>query len=63
MDPWPTDCQVCHEPLRGPVHEDHEPPLRWLRDHPDYDGPLVLRPSHPACNLAKGKRPDWERYE
>ena len=38
----------------------HEPPIRWVARHPDYDGPRVLRPEHLACNMAKHVRPDWE---
>jgi hypothetical protein len=72
MSPWPTDCQVCglslnpdrkhsqfrQDPLASSLG--HEPPLAWVRKHPEYVGPLVLRPEHWGCNLRKKARPDWE---
>jgi hypothetical protein len=77
MNPWPSDCQCCHKPIdptrkhgrlfKGespdPLAETvgHEPPLSWLRSHLDWDGSLILRPEHWACNMAKNRRPDWER--
>jgi hypothetical protein len=69
ISPWPSECQVCglwidpawkgRTPLAGTVG--HEPPIAWMVRHPEYDGPLVLRPEHWSCNLAKNDRPDWER--
>ena len=49
-------------PGRNPLGESdgHEPPLAWARQHPEYDGPFVLRPEHWACNSHKHDRPDWE---
>lgn len=69
MDPWPTDCQCCHEEIdttlprrssRG-ASEGHEPPLIWAARHPEYEGTYILRPEHFGCNSRKGSRPDWER--
>lgn len=60
LDPWPTVCQICHQPLAGAVHEDHEPPIAWLHRHPEYYGPLVLRPAHARCNIRRRAHPDWE---
>ena len=68
MTPWPSTCSVCHLPIDAavrwpqPLSESlgHEPPIAWIRDHLDYEGPLVLRPEHLACNLAKHDLPDWE---
>lgn len=68
MDPWPTDCQVCHALLDPNLHGlvpiasslGHEPPIRWASDHPEYTGPYVIRPEHLSCNARKGTRPDWE---
>lgn len=73
MDPWPTDCQVCYQPIdpglrHGPGGQrdpmagvyGHEPPIAWMLRHPDYDGLLVLRPEHWLCNAKKHARPDWE---
>jgi hypothetical protein len=71
MDPWPTDCQVCHKPIDPSRSHSldrkdhlgstigHEPPMAWTRDHPEYEGPYVLRPEHWICNVLKGARPDW----
>jgi hypothetical protein len=65
-------CALCGEPIdparkHGWGRADplgatlgHEPPIAWLALHPEYDGPLVLRPEHWCCNMAKGTRPDWE---
>jgi hypothetical protein len=61
MNPWPTNCQICGDPLSGKTHEDHEPPIAWLANHLDYVGPRVIRPSHASCNLRKRAKPDWER--
>lgn len=66
-EPWPTTCAVCGQAIDperrhpDPLAQvlDHEPPIAWVRDHDDYDGPLVLRPTHAACNASKGKQPDW----
>ena len=66
--PWPQDCQVCHlpmDPFLGfprPMAATlgHEPPVAWMLRHPDYEGPLVIRPEHWSCNNAKSDRPDWE---
>ena len=41
----------------------HEPPIIWVARHSDYDGPLVLRPEHLACNISKHGRPDWESVD
>jgi hypothetical protein len=72
MDPWPTDCQCCHEEIdstlrhtqrtreRKALSIGHEPPIAWARDHPEYRGPYILRPEHFWCNLHKTNRPDWE---
>ena len=68
MDPWPTTCQFCHEPLdphshgRSPMATSlgHEPPIHWADEHPEYTGPYVIRPEHWKCNLKKGVKPDWE---
>jgi hypothetical protein len=72
LNPWPTDCQVCGLPLNpdrkhSQFRQDqlasslgHEPPLAWVRRHPEYEGPLTLRPEHWGCNLRKKARPDWE---
>jgi hypothetical protein len=69
MDPWPTDCQICHEPIDQSLKypdprfgsRGHEPPIAWLLRNPDYTGPLVLRPEHYACNKRKHDKPDWIR--
>jgi hypothetical protein len=66
LDPWPATCQVCGQGIDhalawpNPFSESlgHEPPISWALGHPEYDGPLVLRPEHLACNVAKGARPD-----
>ena len=71
MDPWPTDCQVCHLPMdptalvRTPMGASvgHEPPLKWMREHPEYEGPFILRPEHHGCNSFKNAHPDWELPE
>ena len=72
MDPWPSECQHCGEPIdhgrkhghfrHDPLAESlgHEPPLAWAARHPEYTGPYVLRPEHWACNAHKRARPDWE---
>ena len=67
MDPWPTDCQCCHEPIDATLRqhtkaasEGHEPPIKWAKRHPEYTGPYVLRPEHFGCNSAKRDLPDWE---
>jgi len=77
VSPWPSVCGVCGLPIdpslthgreayggrKHPQGETigHEPPIAWMAAHPEYDGPLLLRPEHWACNAAKGDRPDWER--
>jgi hypothetical protein len=68
MEPWPTDCQCCGEPIDpalsfpNALSESfgHEPPIRWAERHPEYDGPFALRPEHLVCNQRKNDRPDWE---
>lgn len=68
LDPWSDTCAICGEdlvlshPYPDPqsVTEGHEPPIAWMSQHPEYAGPLVLRPEHWGCNAAKGDRPDWE---
>lgn len=68
MDPWPTDCQFCGNPIDPRLSHPsrlagttgHEPPIAWMLRHPGYDGNLVLRPEHWGCNIRKRDRPDWE---
>jgi hypothetical protein len=68
MDPWPSDCQFCHEPIDptlchpAPLSGSlgHEPPIAWVVRHPEWTGPFILRPEHLVCNLKKHARPDWE---
>ena len=68
VDPWPLDCQICGDTLDPglrfphPLAETlgHEPPVAWMRLHPDHSGSLVLRPEHWSCNLRKFDKPDWE---
>ena len=72
MDPWSTDCQICgkwidpsrkhlnHHPDPMGPSEDHEPPMHWARNHPEYTGPYILRPAHHRCNVSKQAKPDWE---
>ena len=66
LAPWPSGCGICGRPFEGsfpsPLAETlgHEPPIAWMRAHPEYDGPLLIRPEHWACNIRKGARPDWE---
>ena len=68
VDPWPNYCQVCglaidpafKWPERLAETNGHEPPIAWVRRHPEYDGPLLVRPEHAVCNLTKQTRPDWE---
>lgn len=74
--PWPSQCCICglsidptirhgRESMGGQKHPHgetigHEPPVAWMLAHPEYAGPLILRPEHWSCNSAKGGRPDWE---
>jgi hypothetical protein len=72
LDPWPTDCQCCHNPIDGAIKHrtdskdpygetlGHEPPIHWADNHPEYIGTYVIRPEHWKCNLKKGVKPDWE---
>lgn len=69
VEPWPTDCMICGLPFEGSWPEPrsqtigHEPPVAWMLRHPEYDGPLILRPEHWGCNARKGSRPDWDAKE
>jgi hypothetical protein len=71
MLPWPTTCQVCGKQIDSALRTPdplapslgHEPPIAWMREHPTYTGPLVLRPEHWTCNVGKGSHPDWELKE
>jgi hypothetical protein len=64
--PWPTACVICGGAFEGsfpnPKAETlgHEPPLSWVRKHPEYSGPFMVRPEHWACNRRKWRHPDWE---
>jgi hypothetical protein len=68
LDPWPSVCGGCGLPFdptlsgRAPMAETvgHEPPITWLLRHPEYEGPLTVRPEHYGCNGRKRNRPDWE---
>lgn len=70
LEPWPNACQICFAgfPPDAKYPADmvetigHEPPVAWMLEHPDYDGPLILRPEHWACNIRKHAHPDWENF-
>jgi hypothetical protein len=57
MQPWPSVCQMCFTSIDRTTYSrkivesiGHWPPIKWIEEHPNYSGPMILRPEHTGCN-------------